>query len=310
MSAPRGVFSDGYIRLSQPAALNDPFEASFCSYSLDELVKNFDDEMAHDPEFGNLSFSQYVEMRKNNIGIISFSENKENLLMWAHYANEHKGLILGVNSDIDSIPLFDNLYRADSLINSSWSEEYSPFNGVPKPVMYRKGLRYRNDKFDYDYSSIDAEGADRILYEIFMQKSDEWIYEQEHRVILRLEQADRVVIPCIDNVIDERLKKTIKKSDHTHVDEESGRCAINLNEFEKESERMFLALGLAKLAVNSDVVYLMKLNSSSINNCLFGLKCDLDKKDVESGFASATGYLNIWKAKKNDDYYSLEFSQL
>ena len=34
----------------------------------------------------------------------------------------------------------------------------------------------------------------RLLYEIFQQKSDEWIYEKEHRIILKLEQADRIVI--------------------------------------------------------------------------------------------------------------------
>ncbi|WP_157673944.1 hypothetical protein [Cognaticolwellia beringensis] len=45
-------------------------------------------------------------------------------------------------------------------------------------MSYRKGLRYRNDKFDYDYSSIAVEGADKVLFEVFMQKSDEWIYEQ------------------------------------------------------------------------------------------------------------------------------------
>ena len=249
-------------------------------------------------------------MRKNNIGVISFSENKENLLMWAHYANEHKGLILGVNCHIDDIPLFDYLYRAGSFINSSWGEEYSPFDGVPKPVMYRKGLRYRNDKFDYDYSNIDAEGADRILYEIFMQKSDEWVYEQEHRVILRLEQADRVVLPGIEIIADEKLMKNVLDSDHTILDKKSGRCTINLNEIGNVPVRMTLAMGLAKLSTNPNVVYLMKLNSSSINNCLFGLNCECKKKDIEGGFASKTGYLNVWKAEKNLDYYSLEFRQL
>lgn len=310
MSTPRSVFSEGYIRLSQPAALNDPFEGSYCSKSLDELAENFDDAMAHDREFGNISFSQYVDFRKNNIGVLSFSENKENLLMWAHYADDHRGLILGVNNLIDSVSIFDNLFRADTLINSSWSEEYSPFDGVPKPVLYRKGLRYRNDKFDYDYSNIDAEGADRILYEIFTQKSDEWIYEQEHRVILRLEQADRVVLPSLDIVEEKRLKEKIEESNHAHVDPISGSCIVRLNEITNDAERMYLAMGLTELSAHTRVIYMMKLNSSSINNCLFGLNCSLMKVDVEGGYASSTGYLDIWKAKRNNEYYSLEFDQL
>ena len=179
---PRNLFDEGFIRLSQPVVLNDPFEASFCSKSLDELSSHFDESFAKDPEFGYVTFSQYIEMRMHNIGVISLSENKENLLMWAHYANEHKGVIAGISYLPMLGSIFHNLFRADTLINFSWNKVYSPFDGVPKPVSYRKGLRYRNDKFDYDYSDIIAEGSDRILYEVFMQKSDEWIYEQEHRV--------------------------------------------------------------------------------------------------------------------------------
>ncbi len=163
MSKPRNFFEEGFIRLSQPSALNDPFEAAFCQKSLDELASHFDEPTSWDPEFGELQFSQYVDFRMHNIGVISFTENKENLLMWAHYANEHKGIVAGVAHFPQNGSIFKNLFRADALINSAWGEEWSQFDGVPKPVSYRKGLRYRNDKFDYDYSNISAEGADRIL---------------------------------------------------------------------------------------------------------------------------------------------------
>ncbi len=170
MSKPRDFFEEGFIRLSQPSALNDPFEAAFCRSSLDELTTHFDELTSWDPEFGELSFSQYVDLRMHHIGVISFSENKENLLMWAHYANEHKGIVAGVAYVQQNGSIFEKLFRADALINSAWGEVWSQFNGVPKPVSYRKGLRYRNDKFDYDYSNISAEGADRVLYEVFLQK--------------------------------------------------------------------------------------------------------------------------------------------
>jgi len=42
---------------------------------------------------------------------------------------------------------------------------------------------------------------------------------------------------------------------------------------------------------------------------LFGLRSDLEKKDVIGGYASSTGYLDVWKARKNLDYYSLEFQE-
>lgn len=310
MNEPRGLFSEGFIRLSQPAALNDPFEASFCSDSLNELTSHFDDKTAQDPEYGSLSFSQYVEMRMHNIGVISLSENKENLLMWAHYANEHKGFVAGISYLPMLGSVFENLFRADTLINTSWGEEFSPFDGVPKPVSYRKGLRYRNDKFDYDYSSICAEGADRILYEVFMQKSDEWIYEQEYRVILRLEQADRVVINNIEQIENDNIKRQVKNSKCAFIDSTTGQCTINLFQIRDDNERVWTAVELAKLSRNPGVVYLMKLSSSCINSCLLGLKSGLKKSEIEGGFASTTGCLDIWKAKKNLDYYSLEFVQI
>jgi hypothetical protein len=310
MNDPRGLFQEGFIRLTQPTALNDPFEASFCTKSLNELAAQFDETMAHDPEFGELSFSQYIEKRMHNIGVVSLSENKENLLMWAHYADEHKGLVAGISHHPMLGSIFENLFRADTYINTSWSEEYSPFDGTPKPVNYRKGLRYRNDKFDYDYSNIIAEGADRILYEVFMQKSDEWIYEQEYRVVLRLEQADRVVLKNIEEIGNDKIKQQVKGAKYKNINSKSGLCTINLNEIEDENERMWTAMELVKLSHNPETVYLMKLASSSINNCLFGLNCKLDKSNIEGGYASKTGYLDIWQATKNNDYYNLEFEQI
>jgi len=310
MTGPWSLFDEGFIRLTQHVALNDPFEASFCRNSLDELVKHFDETMALDHEYGELSFSQYVDMRMHHIGVISLSENKENLLMWAHYANEHKGIIAGITyyQGLDSI--FHNLFRADTYINTSWGEDFSPFNGIPKPVSYRKGLRYRNDKFDYDYSNISVEGADRILYEVFMQKSDEWIYEQEHRVVLRLEQADRVIVDNIDSISNENIKDKIGSSKFATLDSKTGKCIVNLYQIKDESTRLAIAMELVKLSQNPHTIYLMRLKPSCINSCLFGLQSSLKKEDVQSGFATSVGYLDIWKAQKNNDYYSLEFKQI
>lgn len=310
MAEPRNLFEEGFIRLTQPAALNDPFEASFCRKSLDELTGYFDESAALDPEFGEIPFSQYIENRMHHIGIVSLSENKESLLMWAHYANEHKGIVVGIADFPTKNSIFHRLFRADALINSSWGEEWSPFDGKPKPVSYRKGLRYRNDKFDYDYSNISAQGADRLLHEVFMQKSDEWIYEQEHRVVLRIEQADRVIVPNIYSVENQKIRERIQSSSYAAAGSSRDSYTVDLFEIEDEHERMAVALELGKLGRDPNTVYLMKLCSGAINNCLLGLKSNLKKVDVQGKYACSTGYLDIWEAKKNEDYYSLEFNQI
>ena len=308
--SPRNLFEDGFIRLSQLAVLNDPFEASFCSSSLDDLASNFDYQHAQDSEFGEIGFSDYVALRVHNVGIISLSENKENLLMWAHYANEHKGVVAGIVYDPILGSIFEKIFRADALINNSLTEEFSPFNGVPKPVSYRKGLRYRNDRFDYDYSNIEAEGSDRILYEILMQKSDEWIYEQEYRVVLRLEQADRVIIENMRNIENKKIQENIMELGCFSINKIDNSCTIDLHKIEDDAMRVVIAIELAKLSRNSNTIYLMKLNASCINNCLIGLKSMFQKIDVQGKFAMSVGYLDVWKAVKNSDYYSLEFMKL
>lgn len=310
MSAPRDFFDEGFVRLSQPSVLNDPFEAAFCRKNLDDLASHFDEPTSWDPEFGELSFSQYVDLRMHHIGVISFTESKENLLMWAHYANEHKGIVAGVAYFPQIGSIFERLFRADCLINSAWSEEWSKFDGTPTPVLYRKGLRYRNDKFDYDYSNISAEGADRILYEVFLQKSDEWIYEQEHRVILRLEQADRVTTPDISSIGNLSMQNRIKNASYSTLNTESRSWTVNLFEIADDAERTAVAMALAKLSKNPDTVYLMKLSSSSINNCLIGLNSKLTKAEIQGKHACSTGYLDIWKATRNMDYYSIEFEAI
>ncbi|PKQ79392.1 hypothetical protein CJP16_08605 [Aeromonas sobria] len=310
VSQHRNLFNDGFIRLSQPSALNDPFEASFCRESLDELATYFDYSTALDPVLGEVSFSKYIEYKMHHIGIISFSESKENLLMWAHYADEHKGMVAGIvyNPNINSI--FYKLFRADALINSSLNVEWSPFDGAPKPVSYRKGLRYRNDMFDYDYSNISAEGADRILHEVFMQKSDEWIYEQEHRVVLRLEQADRVIIPSLNNIENISIRERLKKSSYTSREPVTGKIIIDLLDIEDDAERVAVAMTLANLSKDSSVMYFMKLSSSAINSCLLGLKSSLSSTCIPCEYVNSKGRFEFFKAKRNEDYYSLEFEKL
>ena len=309
MSEPRDFFEEGFIRLSQPSVLNDPFEAAFCRKSLDELASHFDNPTSWDPEFGDLNFSQYLDLRMHHIGVISFTENKENLIMWAHYA-EHKGIVAGIAHFPRGGCIFENLFRADSLLSSALGEEWSQFDGIPKPVSYRKGLRYRNDKFDYDYSNISAEGADRILYEVFLQKSDEWIYEQEHRVILRLEQSDRVIIPNLESISNSSIRNRVKTASYSILNPDNGSCAINLFEIADDAERTAVAMELAKLSKSPNTIYLIRLSSGSISNCLIGLNSKITKSDVQGRHACSTGYLDIWKATKNMDYYSIEFEQI
>ena len=308
MASPRTFFEDGYIRLTQRSALNDPFEAIYCMDSLNDLVRYFDDQTVFDIDHKEVSFHQYIENNINKVGVICLSESKDNLLMWAHYAKEHKGVVAGINN-FGASNIFQKLFMPSALTSSSLID-YTPFDGDAKPIMYRKGLRYRNDRFDFDYSNICVEGGARILSEIFLQKSEEWIYEKEHRITLRLEQADKVIICNLHDMQNVKIKNDIVSSGWTKFNEHNNRYEINLMEIDDESFRYVVSSSLAELSGNNNNIYLMKLDSSAISHCLLGLNCDVNIDDLNVGYARSTGYLEFWRAMKNDSYYCLEFEQI
>jgi len=165
-------FQQCCFRISSPFNQNDPFEAF---PSVNWMVKmrsnegqlaGLNDEMIKD-RF--LSFKTRENMRKHyaapfdDCGIISFSETNDNLLMWSHYAECHSGVVIG----IDPTHQYFNRHNANH-----------PFYGKIHRVKYRK---HRVEKFD-------------SFLEPIITKSDEWMYEKEHRYIMKIFDADRLII--------------------------------------------------------------------------------------------------------------------
>lgn len=309
MRTQRTLFDDGFIRASQLSALNDPFEAMYCEKSLNELADHFDEPIAIDPSGREISFSSYVEEHKNHIGVISLTEAKDNLLMWAHYAYEHSGICVGFSRHKFTGGMFLNLIQPDILLSTSL-DGYGPFDGVPVPVMYRKQPRYRVDKFDYDYSNISAEGADKILFEVFLQKSEEWIYEKEHRIVLRLEQADKAVIFDLDNVSNSHVKEQIVKAEWCSYNEDKMCHEITLMDIGEDTLRYVVAKELSSLSYNKDNIYLFKLKPNAISHCLLGLKCKQSYQDVMSNYTNSVGYFDVWQARQNNLSYTIDFEQI
>lgn len=90
MSNPEYLIKEGYIRATQLATLNDPFEGTYCRNSLKDLCHYF--EVFESPK----DLVSYVDTKMNEIGVISLTEAKDNLLMWSHYADNHKGAVIGI----------------------------------------------------------------------------------------------------------------------------------------------------------------------------------------------------------------------
>jgi hypothetical protein len=129
-------------------------------------------------------------------------------------------------------------------------------------------------------------------------------------VILSLEQADRVIIQDFNSIANLSIKNRLKTASYLALNSNNDSCIINLYEITDDVVRAAVAMELAKLSQNPNNIYLMRLSSSSINNCLIGLKSNITKAKVQGRHACSTGYLDVWKATKNMDYYSIEFEEI
>lgn len=95
-------------------------------------------------------------------GLLCLAQSPVNLLMWAHYANSHKGFVIEFNGD-------HKWFRDAANLPVGF--------GHFGPVHY--GINRPNSQYMSEQSYADT----------FLNKSMEWKYEQEWRMIRRLDEA-------------------------------------------------------------------------------------------------------------------------
>lgn len=110
------ILENGTIRFTQPYALNDPFDSNPNYNLFRESVRKRTQALLKDhskqlsafhyaaAQFFILDQSKhYLEEMKRKLNddfaILSLTQNKNNLLMWSHYADSHRGFVLGFDSD-------------------------------------------------------------------------------------------------------------------------------------------------------------------------------------------------------------------
>jgi len=99
------------------------------------------------------------------VGVLSLTEKRENLLMWSHYADSHKGFCIG----FDSSHHFFNRKRSEK-------DEF-----------------YHLRKVDYIKKRPSKALRQTNSTDLFLLKSDVWEYEQEWRICSVLKDADQVL---------------------------------------------------------------------------------------------------------------------
>lgn len=182
------ILAKGMIRFAPIGEFNDPFELEpvITPYSRDYLnyLMSLTERERQLIEFGDkdldysydrtMSVEKYRKLYKERIskyGILSLSSNCEinpllavcipekkdprtNILMWSHYADSHKGLVIEFDNDF-----------------------------IPEIEIHK--VEYSSDRDFLTFEDID----DNDFHKVFYKKSKEWGYEQEYRAVLPLSKA-------------------------------------------------------------------------------------------------------------------------
>lgn len=152
---------DALDSLSKSQVSREQFRTSMQSYLLEAEQKSVD-------IFKQLAVQaqeKIHEVSSQKMGVLCLSESHDDLLMWAHYADCHKGFVIEFDSDS---PFFDQRRSEEDNLRSL------------QPVLYRQAR-----------PAISLANTD--ISEIFLTKSEHWSYEKEWRMIVGLADADKVI---------------------------------------------------------------------------------------------------------------------
>jgi Protein of unknown function (DUF2971) len=136
----------GRLKISTISSLNDPFEFSGAKLATYDLRRRFE---------------RFRTDLDGKVGIISFARNWHNPVVWAHYAENHKGIAIGFNFEIpDGVTGDQRLFKVE----------------------------YGSTRLAANLNA-ESEGLDATLQRLSLYKFKHWSYESEYRMFVPLEGA-------------------------------------------------------------------------------------------------------------------------
>lgn len=182
------IITQGTIKFTKPSEFNDPFDCDpeHDSEKSEEFIESRPDLVQKVAELLNLSPDQMpvkklqmVERLRNsikgghfgqpasdNVGICCLSKDPLNLLMWAHYADHHKGFVVEFDIPVESYDKPESEVEFFELL-------------VPQEVIYTQKKPIVKNK----------DSLEMKLEKQFLTKGQDWVYEQEERVVDYIRKA-------------------------------------------------------------------------------------------------------------------------
>jgi tetratricopeptide (TPR) repeat protein len=179
------VIRDGMVRFTQLAALNDPLDCIPRLLRLDELtsVPEAEGPCCVESYVQGLQESLLFGQRKNS-GVLCLTERPDSLLMWAHYAQNHEGFVIGFNTD-------HTFFAKDSYTTGLCKVRYASKRPTLPRHLYEQtlGRQPRINSHGMINAFIvrgDDFSPDTPTEDYRFVKSQEWEYEREWRLLRAL----------------------------------------------------------------------------------------------------------------------------
>lgn len=154
----------------KPTEFNDPFELSAFS-----ATEGYD---LSDGSDGRRGIRFKVDSIASEVVICSLSRSPLNPLMWSHYADDHRGLVIGYDAEVPLLSCRDTtlinvhdgaVFYSHAKDSRAWTKkDHDDFHEV---FLAAKGL------------GVSEDTVKRLMRRLLLNKSIHWAYEEEVRVV-------------------------------------------------------------------------------------------------------------------------------
>lgn len=183
VQALKSILNTNRIGFSQARYFNDPFDTPL---------------MHQEPKAGTFDEDIFTELRsmlkpgvwERNTAILSLTRSSTNLLMWSHYADMHRGAVIGI--DVEEAGFTD---IQTNFIPAQFGDIRYVSNRTVRPFQLseREGLSVGNT-YNFRLDHFDK------VQSMFLQKPIQWAYEEEVRIV-----------KCISDSEPEYLEKMVEE---------------------------------------------------------------------------------------------------
>ena len=216
------VLESGFIMLTKPRSFNDPFELNPHFDTVQEFTLPIPagatraqlqwiaekQKWLNDALMPQEAREQVIENKAPTIVVLSLSEKRDSLLMWAHYAASHSGFLIGFDSEANIL-------------------------AIESPHRHMARVNYTTQR------PTTATWEEITNEELLLTKSKEWEYEGEWRIIDSLYSADgeadqdkpdywpfllnpaaikEVVVGCRSGELHKKIEKILEQPKYKHIE--------------------------------------------------------------------------------------------